>query len=75
MPNRAYIDTEMVEAMNGSKVADFNLFIDESIDGIDHLNHSDTDSAVWYTLEGQRLQSKPTKKGLYIHNGKKEIIK
>lgn len=75
LPNRAYIDTEMVEAMNGSKVADFNLFIDESIDGIDHLNHSDTDSSVWYTLEGQRLQSKPTKKGLYIHNGKKEIIK
>ncbi len=28
----------------------------------------------WYTLNGQRI-SKPTKKGLYIHNGKKVVIK
>lgn len=75
LPNRAYIDSEMVEIMNGSKVSDFNLFIDEGSDGITTMNHSNADNAVWYTLEGQRLQSKPTKKGLYIHHGKKEIIK
>ena len=27
----------------------------------------------WYTLDGVRLSAKPTKKGLYIHNGKKVI--
>ena len=28
-----------------------------------------------YTLDGRKLQGKPTKKGLYIHNGKKVVIK
>ena len=30
---------------------------------------------IWYTLDGRRLQSKPTTKGLYIVNGKKVIVK
>ena len=29
----------------------------------------------WYTLSGIRLQGKPTKSGMYIHNGKKEVLK
>ena len=29
----------------------------------------------WYTLDGRRLNSKPTQKGIYINNGKKEVIK
>ncbi|MDY6417163.1 MAG: hypothetical protein SPK87_00285 [Bacteroidales bacterium] len=29
----------------------------------------------WYTLSGQRLQGKPAKAGLYIHNNKKVVIK
>ena len=29
----------------------------------------------WYTIGGMKLQSAPVKKGLYIHNGKKVIIK
>ena len=32
------------------------------------------EDAVWYTVSGQRID-KPTKKGLYIKNGKKVIIK
>lgn len=28
----------------------------------------------WYDLQGRRLQSRPTHKGLYIHNGKKELV-
>lgn len=30
---------------------------------------------VYYDLNGRRLMSKPTKKGIYIHNGKKVVIK
>ena len=30
---------------------------------------------VWFNLQGRRLSCKPTRSGLYIHNGKKEIIK
>ena len=29
----------------------------------------------WYTIDGQKLSGKPTKKGIYIQNGKKRIIK
>jgi hypothetical protein len=30
---------------------------------------------VWHTLDGRRLLKEPTKKGVYILNGKKTIIK
>jgi hypothetical protein len=29
----------------------------------------------WYSLDGRRLNGKPTKKGLYINNGKKVVIR
>ena len=28
----------------------------------------------WYTLEGIKLDKRPTKKGVYIYNGKKRVI-
>ena len=42
--------------------------------GISTLQQSgDTDA--WYSLDGRRLSGKPAKKGMYINNGKKVIIK
>ena len=35
----------------------------------------DYESGDWYSLDGRKLNNKPTKKGLYIHNGRKEVIK
>ena len=32
-------------------------------------------SDAWYTLQGRHLPAKPTKPGLYLHNGKKVVIK
>ena len=29
----------------------------------------------WYTLDGRKFDHQPTKKGLYIHNGKKVVVK
>ena len=29
----------------------------------------------WYTIDGRKLSGKPTAKGIYIHNGKKIILK
>ena len=29
----------------------------------------------WYTLDGRKLSGKPTTKGLYIHNGRKVVVK
>lgn len=40
--------------------------------GILNIEHSA--AAGWYTLDGRKLDGKPTKKGLYIHNGNKLVI-
>lgn len=32
-------------------------------------------TADWYSLDGRRLSAKPARKGLYIHDGKKVVIK
>ena len=29
----------------------------------------------WYDLQGRKLDKQPNAKGVYIHNGKKEVIK
>ena len=43
---------------------------------IDHspltIDHS---ADVWYTLDGRKLDKKPTKKGVYVKNGRKVVIK
>ena len=33
------------------------------------------DDRTWYTLDGTRLQGKPTRKGIYVNNGNKVVIK
>ena len=39
-------------------------------------SHASTElNGTWYTLEGRKLQGVPTRKGLYIVNGKKVVIK
>ena len=42
---------------------------------IDVMNTVEPNSEVWYDMNGRRLQSKPARKGVYIHNGKKVVIK
>ena len=37
--------------------------------------HAANEEGKWYTLSGVQLQQKPTRKGVYIYNGKKLIIK
>ena len=36
---------------------------------------NDTNDNAWYTLDGRKLDGKPTTKGLYINNGRKIVIK
>ena len=37
--------------------------------------HMERNAEGWYSLDGMQLDSKPTQKGLYIHNGRKEVVK
>lgn len=70
------------EPINITAIKSFNLnFGDEETTGIVDVEansslftiHSSHSS--WFTLDGRRLQVKPTTKGLYIHNGRKVLIK
>ena len=35
----------------------------------------DPSAGAWFTLDGWKLDKAPTKKGIYIHNGKKEVVR
>jgi hypothetical protein len=37
--------------------------------------NTDCDDGYWYTIGGMQWKTKPTERGLYIHNGKKVLIK
>ena len=51
------------------------VFSDETteIRTTDDTNRTDADC--WYTIDGRKLDGKPTKKGMYIHGNKKVAIK
>jgi hypothetical protein len=42
--------------------------------GIKGIAADNEDNGAWYTLDGAKVNEKPTAKGLYIHNGKKVIV-
>lgn len=63
---------------NLSRVA-LNFFDDVDESGTTGIKQVDTTiqrtDSVFYTLEGVRLNSRPTQRGIYIHNGRKIVIK
>ena len=52
-------------------------FFDEdgNTTGITTMNDTNGTNGAWYTMDGRRLSGKPTKRGIYIVNGKKTVIK
>ena len=49
---------------------------DDGTTGIQQIeNGLNLEKSGWYPLDGRRLESAPTRKGLYINNGKKVVIK
>ena len=46
----------------------------DAITGISEITAAGSTGDVWYTLGGQRLDRKPTLKGIYIRNSKKVIV-
>ena len=73
--NRAYlqIPTSMVSSSAGANSV--GIEFEEGVTGIDNsLSDMDTD-AHWFTLDGRKLNGKPTQKGIYVVNGQKVVIK
>jgi hypothetical protein len=44
--------------------------------GIESIDNGElTMDNSWYTIDGKKLNGKPTQKGLFINNGRKVVIK
>ena len=57
---------------------EFKEIVEIDVTGIkavenEHIAGSD-ETGNWYTLDGRRLSGKPTKRGIYIVNGRKVIV-
>ncbi len=56
------------------------IFVEEPDGNVTAINSINADGVAvsadgWYTLQGVKLQSAPTEKGVYIYNGKKFVVK
>ena len=78
-PGDYCLDSYIAYVVNGERLGtscvQIQSFTIDALTGIDETENAESAKGKWYDLNGRRLQSKPTKSGLYIHNGKKEIIR
>ena len=72
---RSYFQVDL----GGNEIKQFNLsFGDDDPTGINSLTEdgrSKMEDDAWYDLNGYKLAGKPTQRGIYIHNGRKEAVK
>ena len=82
--NRAYLQTDATETAvmtGGSSNAKISMFFPDedntATTGITTINNGEqsVDDDVWFTIDGVRLKGRPTQKGLYIRNGRKEVVR
>ena len=75
-----------IYTMNVPTIAKTNIYSSYSLPveqpaptGISELDMATTESSAtndaWYTLDGRQLRARPTKKGLYIHRGRKVVVR
>ena len=71
-PNKAHL-----EITAPAQSAPAFLGFEENTTAInEHESHKSHElSGAWYTLDGRKLQGKPSAKGIYVRNGRKFIIK
>ncbi|MBQ3625111.1 MAG: hypothetical protein II950_06800 [Prevotella sp.] len=77
--HRCFITETTYKNAAGSNSAKGGIFFfnDPETTGITHVNNNNvsTDDDAWYSLDGRRLSGKPSWKGVYIHKGRKEVIR
>ena len=65
--------------LSGAAGARVLNIIDSDATGVESVElrteNGESATAAWYTLDGRKLNAKPTTKGMYILNGKKVIVK
>ncbi len=70
--NRSYLQLPAAIGAARSLVIDWS---DDEYQGIKDIDGSRLDNAAWYKLDGSRLNTLPTQRGIYINNGNKVVIK
>ena len=61
---------------NAVKLYGLTINVDENLSGISAPVTTDRPTTdTWYTLDGRRLGSKPTMKGVYIRNDRKVVVR
>ena len=70
--NRAYLQIPTA-VYNGTANA-VGIIFDDEADGIENISMEDAGTD-WFTLDGRKLNGKPTTKGIYVVNGRKVVIK
>jgi len=81
-------DYGLLQAYESGLGFDGNFYCEETPTGIDEIENgkfspgecgdgmnSENSDAQWFSLDGRKLAGKPTKKGLYIVNGRKAIVR
>ena len=63
---------DMWNGLNITK--DFSINVETGTEDIKDITVSGT-SSVWYTVDGLRLDTTPTKSGIYVVNGQKVIVR
>ena len=71
---KAYLDhTKLGTSTSGARMLNLEFYDDATAIRANIREIAGGDQ--WYTLDGRKLQSKPTLKGLYILNGKKTVVR
>lgn len=71
--NRAYLQIP-TSFISGAAANSIGIEFEDGTTGIEP-SLSVTGDSNWYSLDGSRLNGKPTQKGIYVVNGKKVVIK
>ena len=77
--HRAYVSEETFRKVTGDASAKGVTFLFNEL-GVTGIKTFDEEQKAvsregWYTLDGRRLTEKPTQKGIYINNGRKEVVR
>lgn len=67
----AFLSAQGVAA---SRLSIFNAAGDDELTGVDVVKVN-AESGEWYTVDGKKLSGRPTKKGLYVKDGQKVVIR
>ncbi|MBR3726149.1 MAG: hypothetical protein IKN21_00885, partial [Prevotella sp.] len=71
---RRLTETSSTATSSGAKGATFYFVENVETTGINSVGSTEKAVSHWYSVDGKKLRGKPTAKGIYIHDGKKEVI-